>query len=103
MSEFERNLAVATQWSPAFKLVGDTTRLKLLVAIHFAGPGATTVTELARVTGVKLATASAALRAMESSGAMSSTREGRQIYYAIADGEIHRLLHWIGFGHNAES
>lgn len=99
MADLERNLKIAQEWSPTFKIMGDDTRLKLLSSIHFAGPNVFTVTELAEATGVRVATASAALRAMEANGTVRSTREGRSIRYAIADENVHRLLHWIGTGH----
>lgn len=86
-------------WSAVFKILGDPTRLTLLTAIHYAGKHQLTVSELAEVTKVRVATASAALRAMENNGTVESRREGRSIYYAIASEEIHQLLHWIGAGH----
>lgn len=86
-------------WSNTFKTLGDPTRLTLLSAIHYAGQNELTVSELAETTGVRVATASAALRAMENNGTVKSTRDGRKIYYAIASEDIHQLLHWIGAGH----
>ena len=82
------------RWAAVFKILGDTTRLSLLDAIHDAGDNKLTVTDLAETTGTRVATASAALRAMEKMGTVSSVREGRTIFYAIADERIHRLLHW---------
>lgn len=86
-------------WTGIFKILGDQTRLTLLAAIHHAGQHKLTVTELAEGTGLRIATASAALRAMENNGTVSSKRDGRSIYYAIANDDIHELLHWIGAGH----
>ena len=57
------------------------------------------MTELAEATEVRVATASAALRAMELNGTVKSQREGRSIHYGIADEHVHDLLHWIGTGH----
>lgn len=98
-AELQRNLAIADEWAPKFKVLGDQTRIKLLVAIHFAGQHSATVTELADATGVRVATASAALRAMEAAGAVRAERDGRQIRYAIADEGLHQLLHAVGSGH----
>ena len=81
-------------WAGVFKTLGDTTRLMLLDAIHAAGDNKLTVTDLANATGTRVATASAALRAMEKMGTVRSIREGRSIFYGIADERIHRLLHW---------
>ena len=97
--ELEKNFAVAEQWSKTFKLMGDPTRLKLLSAIHFAGQYAYAVTELAEATGIRMATASASLRAMEQTGIVASSREGRVIRYGITDERVHHLLHWIGTSH----
>lgn len=97
--DLQRNLDVAEEWAGTFKILGDPTRLKLLSAIHFAGPFALTVTELAEATGVRVATCSAALRAMELNGTVTSDRQGRSIHYGIADEHVHELLHWIGADH----
>lgn len=82
------------EWAAVFKTLGDPTRLSLLNAIHGAGNNQLGVTELANRTGTRVATTSAALRAMEKMGTVHSVREGRSIYYGIADERIHRLLHW---------
>lgn len=86
-------------WTPVFKTLSDPTRLALLTAIHFAGPQQLTVSELSELTDTKMATASAALRAMEKTGVVHSIRDGRSIYYAIVDEQVHRVLHWIGATH----
>ncbi|MCI6205876.1 MAG: metalloregulator ArsR/SmtB family transcription factor [Corynebacterium glucuronolyticum] len=87
------------RWAGTFKILGDPTRLALLSAIHYAGQNALTVSELAEEIDLRVATASAALRAMENNGTVKSQRDGRRIYYGIANNEIHELLHWIGSGH----
>ena len=61
--ELQRNLDLAEEWAGTFKTLGDPTLLKLLSSIHFAGRFAYTVSELAEATGVRIPTASAALRA----------------------------------------
>ncbi|MCT1564047.1 ArsR/SmtB family transcription factor [Corynebacterium glucuronolyticum] len=86
-------------WAGTFKILGDPTRLALLAAIHYAGQNTLTVSELAEETGLRVATASAALRAMENNGTVKSQRDGRRIYYGIANDDVHELLHWIGSGH----
>lgn len=82
-----------------FKVLGDPTRLSLLYEIHFAGQHQLAVSELAEAAGVRVATASAALRAMENNGTITSLRDGRHIYYGIESEEIHELLHWMGAPH----
>ena len=97
--ELQRNLDLAEEWADTFKTLGDPTRLKLLSAIHFAGRFVYTVSELAEATGVRIPTASAALRAMEANGTVISQRDGRSIRYGIHNEHVHELLHWIGTGH----
>lgn len=86
---------VVSSWAATFKILGDPTRLDLLNAIHAAGEDRRTVTDLASETGTRVATASAALRAMEKVGSVRSLRDGRTILYDIADEHIHELLHWM--------
>ena len=47
MSELEKNLDRAENWCTTFRILGDITRLKILTALHFAGPYVLTVSELA--------------------------------------------------------
>ncbi|WP_215522309.1 ArsR/SmtB family transcription factor [Varibaculum prostatecancerukia] len=99
MAQLSENLTLAQEWSPTFKILGDPTRLKLLTSIHFAGQYVYTVTELAEATNLQMATVSASLRAMEKVGVVKSARQGRSIKYAIANDDIHKLLHWMGVTH----
>lgn len=99
MGQSESYLHNADEWAPTFKILGDPTRLRLLSALHFVGPYTATVTELAGITGVRVPTASAALRAMENMGTVDSSRSGRSIRYRIVDKHVHELLHWMGSGH----
>lgn len=88
------------EWASTFKILGDPSRLRLLTAIHAAGQYVSSVTELAESSQLRVATASAALRAMERNKTVSSRRDGRSIHYAIADDHVHQLLHWMGSGHS---
>lgn len=99
MSGITNNLERAENWAPTFRILGDITRLKLLTALHFAGPYVLTVSELAETTGVRVATCSAALRAMELNGTVACQRKGRSIYYALKDANAHQLLHCMGSEH----
>ena len=103
MAQLETNLELAGNWARVFRILGEPTRLKLLTAIHFAGQYGSTVSELAEATGVRVPTASAALRAMEATGTVKSERDGRVIRYAIASDDVHNLLHWMGSGHSDEA
>ncbi|MDY5128394.1 metalloregulator ArsR/SmtB family transcription factor [Actinotignum urinale] len=95
-SEILRLLELADEWSDIFKLLGDATRLRILLVLHYAGPHALTVTDIAEAVDVRTATASAALRLMEVSGVVKARRHGRQMLYELIGPEIHALLHAIG-------
>ncbi|MGC3906922.1 ArsR/SmtB family transcription factor [Corynebacterium propinquum] len=100
MSDLENNLERAENWCTTFRILGDVTRLKLLTALHFAGPYVLTVSELAETTGVRVATCSAALRTMELNGTVTYKREGRSMFYALKDENAHKLLHCMGSEHD---
>lgn len=92
-------LQLADDWSPIFKVLGDPTRLKLLLALHYRGQAAATVSELAEATGLKTATASAALKTMSATGIIAPEREGREVRYLLVNEHAHQLLHHVGGGH----
>lgn len=92
-------LKLADEWAPTFKMLGDRTRLRLLIALHYHGPGEATVSELADIVGVTLPTASAALQLLADNGVVESSKEGRVTRYKIVDATTHTLLHHLGGTH----
>jgi len=79
-----------TTWSGRFGLLGDPSRLTLLLSIHHAGP--ISVTDLAVATGMNDTTVSQALRLLRASGTVSAERDGRVIRYVLADQDLVELL-----------
>lgn len=92
-------LDLADTWHPVFKLLGDRTRLRLLVALHHGGPSKRTVQELADVTETRVVTASAALNLMSDAGIVQAERQGREMRYSLVDPQVHQVLHHIGALH----
>lgn len=92
-------LELADDWAPIFKALGDPTRLKLLVAMHYQGPANATVSELASLTGLRTATASAALKNLETSGIITAHREGREVRYHLVSENVHEMIHRLGGTH----
>ncbi|BAU95974.1 transcriptional regulator [Corynebacterium suranareeae] len=92
-------LQLADDWAPKFKLLGDRTRLRLLLALHYHGPGEATVSELAESVGVTLPTASAALQLLADNKVVESFKEGRVTRYKLVDATTHTLLHHLGGTH----
>lgn len=93
------HLRLAEDWAPVFHALGDPTRLKLLLAMHYFGAGAASVTQLSQAASVRPATASAALNKLADAGVVRAAREGRHVRYALVDERVHRLLHHVGATH----
>lgn len=86
-------------WAERFHLLGDATRLRLLAAMHQAGPGAATVGELADAAGITSTAASQALRLLRLQGWVRDERVGRTVCYTLMDDVVHDMLHHIGATH----
>ena len=79
-----------TQVASVFKLLGDPTRAKLLYAMLEAGE--LCVCDLAASTGVLEATVSQSLRLLRASKVVVARRDGRLMYYRLADAHVRMLL-----------
>lgn len=77
-------------WATRFALLGDQTRMMVLLAIAEAGP--ICVTDLATATGVNDTTVSQCLRLLRAAGTVVGRRDGRIIRYRLADQEVGQLL-----------
>ena len=73
-----------------FKLLGDQTRSRLLYALLEAGE--LCVCDLAAATGTQEATVSQSLRMLRASGVVSGRRQGRLVFYRLADAHVRMLL-----------
>lgn len=78
------------QVSAVFKLLGDPTRAKLLYALLEAGE--LCVCDLAASTGVAETTVSQSLRLLRASQVVTARRDGRLMYYRLADAHVRMLL-----------
>lgn len=87
-------------WAERFHLLGDPTRLRLLAAMHQAGPGTATVGELAEAAGITGTAASQALRLLRLQGWVRDERVGRTVCYTLTDPTVHQLLHLMGARHD---
>jgi DNA-binding transcriptional ArsR family regulator len=73
-----------------FAVLGDPTRLTLLICIRAAGP--ISVSDLAAATGLNDTTVSQTLRYLRAAQAVTTERDGRVIRYQIAPGPVAALL-----------
>ncbi|MGH3765209.1 MAG: ArsR/SmtB family transcription factor [Pseudonocardiaceae bacterium] len=85
-----RDQPALARWAEVFALLGDPSRLALLVAIRRAGR--ICVSDLAAATALKEATVSQALRLLRSRGAVVADRDGRLVRYALADDHVAELI-----------
>ena len=72
-----------------FKLFGDSTRLKILYALL---GGELCVCDLAGLMEVTQSAVSHQLRVLKNSKLVKFRREGKTIYYSLADGHVERIL-----------
>jgi len=73
-----------------FKLIGDPTRSRLLYALLEAGE--LCVCDLAAATDTHEATVSQALRMLRASAVVTGRRQGRLVFYRLADAHVRMLL-----------
>ena len=76
-----------------FGIVGDPTRLTILLAIYHAGPIA--VSDLAVAGNLQDTTVSQALRILRAKGVVTAVRDGRVMRYQLADERIAELLELV--------
>ncbi|MCG8649286.1 MAG: metalloregulator ArsR/SmtB family transcription factor [Pirellulales bacterium] len=72
-----------------FRALGDPQRLRLLIMLEAR---ACCVSELANALDEPLAAISQRLRVLKSERIVSSRREGKHVFYSLADGHISRLV-----------
>ena len=72
-----------------FKLFGDSTRIKILYVL-FASEMC--VCDIAQLLGMTQSAISHQLRALKQSKLVKYRREGKQVYYALADGHVRTIL-----------
>lgn len=82
--------ANVASWSSLFALLGDPSRLTLLLGIHHAGP--ISVTDLAVAADMRDTSVSQALRLLRANGLVTAHREGRVVRYTLADDKVAELL-----------
>ncbi|MBA3540171.1 MAG: helix-turn-helix transcriptional regulator [Deltaproteobacteria bacterium] len=72
-----------------FRAAGDAHRLRLL---EHLGHGERCVSDLAAATGTKLSTLSQQLRVLRMERLVHQRREGKHIFYSLADAHIRELV-----------
>jgi DNA-binding transcriptional ArsR family regulator len=81
---------VVSSCAKQFAVLGDPSRLTLLLAMHHAGP--ISVSDLAVAADMNDTTVSQALRLLKAGGTVASERDGRVVRYHLASKPIAELL-----------
>ena len=81
-----------------FKVFGDSTRVKILYALFEAE---LCVCDIAQLLGMSQSAISHQLRALKQAKLVRYRREGKQVFYSLADGHVRTIL-GQGMEHVAE-
>lgn len=85
--------------SEIFKVLGDLTRLKILYALS---KEELCVCDLSSLLGITISAISHQLRILRNLKLVKSKRQGKIVYYSLADDHVLSLLH-VGVKHAEES
>lgn len=73
-----------------FKIFGDSTRIKILYALL---ESEMCVCDIASLLGMTQSAISHQLRILKQAKLVKNRREGKTVYYSLADGHVHTVLH----------
>ena len=72
-----------------FKVFGDTTRIKILYALH---QGEICVCDIAKTLNMTQSAVSHQLRVLKSARLVNFRKEGKTVYYSLNDEHIHKIF-----------
>lgn len=78
-----------------FKVFGDSTRIRILYALH---ENELCVCDIANLLGLTQTAVSHQLRVLKSSKLVKARRNGKTVFYSLDDDHIHSILH-MGIRH----
>lgn len=81
-----------------FKMLGDSTRIRIIYALK---AGELCVCDLAAVLGMTSTAVSHQLRLLKQTDLVRSRREGKVVYYSLADGHVQQIAA-LGYDHITE-
>ena len=79
----------ATELADVFRLIGDASRLKIVLACT-GNP--VCVSDIAKKTKLSASLVSHHLRLLRAARMVRSERDGKQVYYEIADGHVRSVI-----------
>ncbi len=81
-----------------FKVFGDSTRIRILYALH---EGELCVCDIANLLGMTQTAVSHQLRVLKTSKLVKARRNGKTVFYSLDDDHIHTILN-MGMHHITE-
>ena len=78
-----------TDLSELFRVFGDSTRIRILYALH---ESELCVCDLASLLGMTVSAISHQLRILRAANLVESRREGKAVFYRLADDHVHTVL-----------
>lgn len=72
-----------------FKIFGDSTRIKLLTALSH---GELCVCDMSKLVGMTVSAVSHQLKILRNSKLVSCRRDGKTVFYSLADGHVNTML-----------
>ncbi len=84
--------------SEFYKIMGDATRLKILIALE---EDEFCASDIANICGMSRSAVSHQLKSLKSAKLVKSRKEGKTVYYSLDDSHIHSVLR-VAFEHILE-
>lgn len=72
-----------------FKIFGDSTRIKLLTALSH---GELCVCDMSKLVGMTVSAVSHQLKILRNAKLVSCRRDGKTVFYSLADGHVNTIL-----------
>lgn len=85
----EVNIGQATRLAETFRLMGDPSRLRIIL-VCAAAP--TSVNDIANRLAIAQSSVSHHLRLLRSARLVRAERRGKQVFYCLADSHVHRVI-----------
>ncbi len=83
------NYNTITDLSDFFKIVGDSTRLQILIALEY---GELCVSDLSYLTNMTISAISHQLKSLRNAKLVKIRKDGKIVYYSLDDDHINKLL-----------
>jgi DNA-binding transcriptional ArsR family regulator len=88
--KLQSDAEVLPRMAELYKLIANPVRIKILLVLGRVGP--LCVGDIASLLGLSFAATSQQLKQLRDRGWLSTTQEGKQIYYELTNHDLHEAL-----------